>query len=54
MILSGANGRELYHWDFTPEIKVLGAGKSAGFLTRLSSPPGGARHLTLEFADSKG
>ena len=54
VILTGANGHELYHWDFTPEVTVLGAGKSANFLTRLSSPPGGARHLTLEFADGKG
>lgn len=52
--LTGADGRELYHWDFTPDVAVLRAGQSAGFLTRLSSPPDGARHLTLQFADGKG
>ena len=54
VILTGDDGRELYHWDFTPDITVLHAGQSANFQTRLSSPPDGARHLTLEFADAKG
>lgn len=54
VILTGDNGHELYHWDFTPETTVLKAGQTAPFLTRLSSPPDGARHLTLEFADAKG
>lgn len=54
VILTGDNGHELYHWDFTPDVTVLKAGQSAPFLTRLSSPPAGARHLTLEFADDKG
>jgi len=52
--LTGEDGRELYHWDFTPDVAVLRAGQSVNFLTRLSSPPGGARHLKLQFADSKG
>lgn len=52
--LSGADGHELYHWDFTPGATVLNAGQSMNFATRLSSPPDKARHLTLKFADSKG
>lgn len=52
--LSDAKGRELYHWDFTPDVAVLRAGQSVGFLTRLSSPPDAARHLKLEFAGKKG
>lgn len=54
VILTGEDGRELYHWDFTPDVAVLRAGQSVNFLTRLSSPPGAARHLKLQFADSKG
>jgi predicted Zn finger-like uncharacterized protein len=54
VILTGDRGHELYHWDFTPEVSVLKAGQSASFLTRLSRPPDGARHLTLEFAGGKG
>lgn len=52
--LTGEDGRELYHWDFTPDVAVLRAGQSVDFQTRLSSPPGAARHLTVRFADSKG
>ena len=52
--LTGEDGRELYHWDFTPDVAVLRAGQSVDFQTRLSSPPSAARHLTVRFADSKG
>jgi predicted Zn finger-like uncharacterized protein len=54
VVLTGDRGHELYHWDFTPEVSVLKAGQSAPFVTRLSSPPDGARHMTLEFAGGKG
>lgn len=54
VILTGQDGRELYRWNFTPDAATLGAGKSVKFLTRLSSPPDGARHLELKFADSGG
>ncbi len=54
VILTGDNGNQLYQWDFTPDVTVLKAGQSAPFVTRLSSPPAGARHLTLEFAGAKG
>lgn len=52
--LTGDDGRELYHWDFTPDVAVLRAGQSVDFLTRLSSPPDAARHLKLQFADKNG
>ena len=52
--LTDIDGRELYHWEFTPDVSVLRAGQSAKFLTRLSSPPKGARRLKVQFADKKG
>lgn len=52
--LTDADGHELYHWDFTPDVAVLRVGQSVNFQTRLSSPPGAARHLTVRFADAKG
>jgi predicted Zn finger-like uncharacterized protein len=52
--LTGEDGHELYHWSFAPDVSVLRAGQRAGFRTRLSSPPAAVRHLTLQFAGSKG
>jgi len=52
--LTGEDGHELYHWSFAPDVSMLRAGQRAGFRTRLSSPPAAVRHLTLQFADSKG
>lgn len=43
--------RELYHWNFTPNVTTLRPGQVAQFLTRLSSPPPGARHLEVRFAE---
>lgn len=54
VILTGEDGRELYRWNFTPDAATLGAGRSVKFLTRVSGPPSGARHLELKFADSGG
>lgn len=48
--LSDAKDHELYHWSFTPGIQTLKPGRSAAFLTRLTSPPAGARHLDVRFA----
>jgi len=42
--------RELYHWTFRPPQPTLGPGQNLSFLTRLSSPPPGTRHLQLRFA----
>jgi len=49
--LSDGNKRELYHWSFTPEVATLRPGQSVNFLTRMSNPPDGARHMELRFAD---
>ena len=48
--LSDASNHELYHWTFTPNVQTLKPGQSIPFLTRLSSPPAGARHLEVRFA----
>jgi predicted Zn finger-like uncharacterized protein len=48
--LSDASNRELYHWNFTPNVQTLKPGQSAAFLTRLSSPPAAASHLEVRFA----
>jgi len=48
--LSDAGNHELYHWTFKPDATVLGPGQSVSFVTRLSSPPAGARHLEVRFA----
>jgi predicted Zn finger-like uncharacterized protein len=42
--------RELYHWTFAPEVMTLRPGQTTRFVTRLSSPPEGARQLNLRFA----
>jgi predicted Zn finger-like uncharacterized protein len=43
--------RELYHWNFTPNVATLRPGQVAPFLTRMSSPPAGARHIEVRFAE---
>jgi len=52
--LTGNDARALYHWSFTPSATTLKPGESVHFLTRLSNPPGAARHLELRFADASG
>ena len=52
--LTGNDSRELYHWSFTPDAATLKPGEHVHFLTRLSNPPGAARHLQLQFADAGG
>jgi predicted Zn finger-like uncharacterized protein len=52
--LTGSDERELYHWDFTPSVTILHAGQAVNFLTRLSSPPPGARHVEIRFAGAGG
>jgi predicted Zn finger-like uncharacterized protein len=49
--LTDGGKRELYHWNFTPDVATLRAGQSASFLTRMSNPPDGARHMEMRFAD---
>lgn len=54
--LSDAGNHELYHWNFQPRwqngapVSTLKPGQSVPFVTRLSSPPAGARHLEVRFA----
>ncbi|MDE2183408.1 MAG: zinc-ribbon domain-containing protein [Alphaproteobacteria bacterium] len=48
--LVDAGRRELYHWTFSPDVMTLGPGQSARFVTKLPSPPDGARELELRFA----
>jgi predicted Zn finger-like uncharacterized protein len=48
--LSDDDKRELYHWTFMPAVISLHPGQTTRFVTRLSSPPAGARHLDLRFA----
>lgn len=52
--LTGGDARELYRWNFTPDATTLKPGAHVHFLTRLSNPPGAARHLQLQFADAGG
>jgi hypothetical protein len=47
--LSDTAGRELYHWIFSANVATMNAGQSVPFLTRISSPPPGARHLEVRF-----
>jgi predicted Zn finger-like uncharacterized protein len=42
--------RELYHWTFAPDVMTLRPGQTTRFVTRLSSPPDGARNLEVRFA----
>lgn len=54
VILSTADGRELYRWQFKPPVATLRARQHVPFKTRLSNPPDAARHLTLEFVAPPG
>jgi len=47
--LSDDNGRELYHWTFSAGITTMKPGRTVKFLTRISSPPPGAKHLEVRF-----
>lgn len=46
--------RELYHWNFSAGVSTLQPGQKIGFLSRLTSPPEGARHLEVRFAEAGG
>ena len=52
--LTDDSKRMLYHWSFNPGVPSLRPGQTAAFLTRLSSPPSGARHLELHFGAAGG
>lgn len=48
--LVDSDKREIYHWTFAPEVMTLRPGQTTRFVTRLSSPPEGARRLDVRFA----
>jgi predicted Zn finger-like uncharacterized protein len=52
--LTDDSKRMLYHWSFNSNVATLRPGETVAFLTRLSSPPAGARHLELRFAEAGG
>jgi predicted Zn finger-like uncharacterized protein len=52
--LTDDSKRMLYHWSFSSSTPTLRPGQTVAFLTRLSSPPSGARHLELRFAAAGG
>jgi predicted Zn finger-like uncharacterized protein len=52
--LTDDNRHTLYHWSFNSNVATLRPGETEAFLTRLSSPPSGARHLELRFAEAGG
>jgi predicted Zn finger-like uncharacterized protein len=52
--LTDDSKRMLYHWSFNSNVAILRPGQTVAFLTRLSSPPNGARHLELRFAETGG
>jgi predicted Zn finger-like uncharacterized protein len=48
--LMDATRRELYHWNFSPDVTTLAPGQTASFRTQLPSPPAAARNIELRFA----
>jgi len=52
--LTDSDRRVLYNWSFSANVATLKPGQAVSFVTRLSSPPSGARHLQLRLADSNG
>jgi hypothetical protein len=52
--LTDDSKRMLYHWSFNSSVQTLRPGQQVAFMTRLSSPPSGARHLELRFAAAGG
>jgi predicted Zn finger-like uncharacterized protein len=52
VVLTDDDSRELYHWNFSAGVSTLRPGQKIGFLTRLTSPPAGARHLEVRFTEA--
>jgi predicted Zn finger-like uncharacterized protein len=49
--LTDDDKRVLYNWSFSTSVATLRAGQAVNFVTRLSSPPSGARHLQVQIAE---
>jgi hypothetical protein len=52
--LTDGDRQVLYNWSFSANVATLKPGEAVSFVTRLTSPPSGARHLQLRLADSRG
>jgi predicted Zn finger-like uncharacterized protein len=50
--LTDGDKRELYNWSFSANVATLKPGEAVSFVTRLTSPPSGTRHLQLRLADN--
>jgi predicted Zn finger-like uncharacterized protein len=50
--LLGDDGAAVYAWSVMPKVRDLEPGETIGFSTELASPPKGAKHVRLSFADS--
>ena len=50
--LLGKDDNPLYAWSVLPKVQDLEPGEVIGFSTELASPPEGATHVRLSFADS--
>jgi predicted Zn finger-like uncharacterized protein len=48
--LRDSTDRELYHWTFSSGVVTMRPGQSVKFLTRISSPPAGAKGVRVTFA----
>ncbi len=51
LTLRDEEGEELYHWTIVLDETRLEPGAATNFITRLSSPPPGARDLEVRFAE---
>ncbi|HEY5047524.1 MAG TPA: DUF3426 domain-containing protein [Rhizomicrobium sp.] len=50
--LSDDDSRVLYNWSFSANVPTLAPGHGVNFVTRLSSPPMGARHLQIQIPET--
>lgn len=50
--LTDDDRRVLYNWTFSTSAASLKPGQAVNFVTKLSSPPSGARHLQVRLAES--
>jgi hypothetical protein len=50
--LTDDDRRVLYNWTFSASAASLKPGQTVNFVTKLSSPPSGARHLQVRLAET--
>ena len=50
--LKGTDGRDVYTWTSPAPKAILGPGETAGFRTRLATPPGNGGKVILRFAQA--